>query len=198
MKQKKIAAFICALLLLFISLGGCSKEKPDPEVTLDSLFSAVKTSDLDTMLSFLNLDDKKAEQIKQNWSGAVGEAVTNANSILSYQVTKKSLGNESAALTVQVKGGDMVQITEKALDLYVQMTGNWLQEHNAEEYTIAESGQMLSRSFKEASDPADMPTYETEITVRFQWENGKWNVLADTTLLDVLTANISKTQGFGF
>lgn len=178
-----------AAVALAGAVTGCSAAAPPPDAVVRSFMDALKTADLAKAAGYmanagadLRFDDPQQEKMIKSYLGQ-----------LKYEnVAKPVINGDAATVAVKMTAPDLVRISADALTqalplMFAAASSDSVQKQKAEET-------MLEMLFSAISDPK-APVVSAEIKVSLKRVEGKWLVVADDGLGQILLPSLGNLTG---
>lgn len=188
--NKYFSRLLVVITLLCFSLVGCSSSAK-PQSSVDTMFKAIKECNYEKLSKVLYTDGDEKKSDKDMYEDKTFEDIFKENGkLVQYKITDTQINGEEATIKVDCTYGDALEIFGTAFQSYVKkaMTAALASQKQTEE----ESKKMLDVEIKEAQKNIKLKTTTSNFEIKCKKVDGKWLVVSDENIANVMSANIVK------
>lgn len=189
MKKIKSLIAIILTLIMMLSLTGCGEIKK-AESTVSNMFAAFKALDFEEAQKYVNIDDIKPAESKDDLPGNAEMFMKNLFDRLDYKIiSSEKIDSNTVNVTTEITAIDMKPVLGEFFVAAMQyaFSNAFANPQPTEEETNAKMEELFTAS---ATKP-DLATVTNEVVIKVVKDDKEWKVVSDDAFVDAILGGLS-------
>lgn len=177
------------LIVFMVGAVGCDLVASSPEKTVNNYLAAVKKMDFDAASKYVKQTDTSTSVFNNQDDPEAEQMMRAMFSKMSHKTLSSKITGNTAQVVTSITSLDMLRITSSVMgDLLPMAFASAFSEGSDSDNT----DQIAQQMFMSALSDPNAPMTTEQVSINLIKENGKWLILADSSLTNALTGNLGK------